>query len=541
MTQLHNDLCFPDWVDLDRWNRNQSAVFEEICARFDEGNELVVLDNPCGGGKSLLGYMTREYLNVPGYYLVGTKGLQDQIESTLGLPTIKGRANYTPNGVTPTSHWSDPTCADCDKDADTGQCSFCIDSGDCPYTVTKFIASMHEFPVANYSYAFGEWSNPMSPFSGRGLVVCDEADTIADELLSHVSVEISPRMQQRLNLDRPALKTVESAWVEWFSYAVPHIQEKYAQMPRGSLENKRRRKTIANLIGRLRSIRDNPEGWVYEYANDFISFKPVTVDHLAPSVLWKHGERFLCMSGSGGSPEQFVEDLGFEGQWAPVFAPSTFPVTNRPIYVCPSARMTRKTEQLEWPKMAKALLAVIDMHPDDKILVHTHSYALTKFLYNTYVESLEEDQPSRVECYLAAEKKDSAVKWFEATDNAVLLAPSLDRGYDHSDIDICVICKVPSPYLGSKQVQKRLRETRGGQIWYANETVKTLTQMYGRVMRSEHDSGTTIVLDEMFSSFYSRWKRLFSPHVIEAIDFHSDIRFELRQRMKSLTLNLSAS
>lgn len=524
---LTTELRFPSWVDMDRWNDHQCAIFEEVTARFDEGNELVLLDDPCGGGKSLLAYMVRQYLDVDGYYLVGTKSLQDQLERNLELPVIKGRANYVPNGVEDyTGHWQDPDCSDCDYTSQSDMCSYCVVPDTCPYDVAKDCAAGDELPCANYSYALGEWTSPRSRFRDRGLVVCDESDTIPDELMGFVSVDISPRAQQRLGLRPPERKTVESSWPEWFDYAIPHLEDERAVMYGKSLEVKRARARLDKLIQKLQFVSDDLDGWVYEYANDYISFKPVMVDKTAPRYLWAHGQRFLCMTGSGGSPEQFVADTGFEGPWAYVSAPSTFAVERRPIYVAPAARMTKKTEDVERPKMAAALESVIAMYPGKKMLVHTVSYSLTKYL-NDYL-----DDP-RVVAYIGSEQKVAAIETFETTDDAVLLAPSLDRGYDNPDIDVCVICKVPSPYLGSKQIQKRLYETVGGSKWYANITIQTLVQQYGRVMRSEDDEGVTIVLDAMFATFYGKWKSWFPAHVREAVDWNSDVAWDIKQALKN--------
>jgi Rad3-related DNA helicase len=546
---LTDSLRFPEWVDPERWENSQQSVFEEVVARFDEGNRIVLLDNPCGGGKSLLAYMVHQAVSESSYYLVGTKGLQDQIERTLGLPVIKGRANYIPNGVdNPTGHYTEPTCSDCDYDNRTDMCSYCTKPAFCPYSSAKELAAMHPLPCANYSYALGEWTSPRSTFRDRQLVICDESDTIIDQLKSFVSVDISPRMQQRLHLSPPARKTVESAWEEWFDYAIPHISAERTKIIGKTLENRRLRERYARLLDKLTFISENLEGWVYEYERDYISFKPVTVNMLANQYLWKHGEKFLLMTGSGGSPEQDMKDLGFEGAWAPVFAPSTFDKSRRPIYLCPSARMTKKTEVTEMPKMAQAFLATIDMYPDSKILVHTHSYALTKTLLNAYEDWYDDQgydvslsEGRRVFAYLSGEEKNIALAAFDKIENAVLLAPSLDRGYDNPDIDVCIITKVPSPYLGSKQVSKRLREYTDGEAWYANETIKSLVQMYGRVMRSEEDQGITIILDSMFPIFHGRWKRMFPKHVNEAIESNSAIRFQLRQRIRNQPSSFTAT
>lgn len=527
-------LEFPHWANRDRWEESQRPVFDEICARFDEGHRLVLVDAPCGSGKSLLAYMTRQYLDVSGIYGVGTKTLQDQIERTFpDVPLLKGRANYQPVHVHGTD-WRDPTCADCDRD-ESGMCSYCeLDVDECPYLLSRDRAQFSVLPCINFSYLLGEWSSPRSRFRKRGLVIADECDTLAEELKTHVEVSISPRMQQRYGITAPEKKTVESAWPAWFEYVIPHMQSEKEDLPERTLEEKREHQRLERLVGKLETVAADLEGWVYEYEHDYIEFRPVMVDKIAPETLWKNAQRWLCMSASPGSPEAFVSDLGWEDSYATVYAPSTFDVERRPIYFCPSAFMTKKQEATSWPQMCHATKASVEMYDSKNILIHSHSYGLTRTLAEFFDGY---DRP--VFHYLNAEARKAVIAEFESTPGSVLIAPSLDRGYDNSDIDVGIICKVPSPYLGSKQVEKRLYETKDGKLWYANETVKTLVQAYGRIMRHEEDEGITLILDSMFAKFYGQWKRLFPEWFREAVQLNSDARFDIRHAVRELSSSSS--
>ena len=53
--------------------------------------------------------------------------------------------------------------------------------------------------------------------------------------------------------------------------------------------------------------------------------------------------------------------------------------------------------------------------------------------------------------------------------------------------------------MGDKQVAARAH-SRGGDLWYAVETIATLMQMTGRGVRSEDDYCVTYVLDEALSA-----------------------------------------
>jgi Rad3-related DNA helicase len=91
----------------------------------------------------------------------------------------------------------------------------------------------------------------------------------------------------------------------------------------------------------------------------------------------------------------------------------------------------------------------------------------------------------------------------------VLVAPSMDRGVDLPG-ELCrvqVVMKLPHPYLGDAQVNARLRETEGGELWYQLETIRTLVQMTGRGVRSAEDWATTYVLDKQLVFKWDDWVR----------------------------------
>lgn len=194
--------------------------------------------------------------------------------------------------------------------------------------------------------------------------------------------------------------------------------------------------------------------------------------------------------------------------WSAVSVESTFPPERRPIYVHPIAKMSNKNKDNAYPLIALAVLKIIAKHPDDKILVHTVSYALNRYLLDSL--SL---QPSfaRVVTYHAADEKQRAIDQYMYQSSAVLLAPSLDRGIDlpGDDCRVIVVCKIPFPSLGDKQISTRLH-SRGGQSWYSVRTIRSLVQMTGRGMRSQHDFCESYILDAQFIEMI--WRK--SKHLL---------------------------
>ena len=172
--------------------------------------------------------------------------------------------------------------------------------------------------------------------------------------------------------------------------------------------------------------------------------------------------------------------------------------------------MSRKNDDYARPRISQAVNKVIARHPDDKILIHTVSYSLNSFLESALRKG---GTVSRVVTYHSAAEKQRAIDRYLFGEASILLAPSLDRGIDlpQDDCRVIIVCKVPFPPLGDKQVSARMH-SYGGQQWYTVRTVRSLIQMTGRGMRSESDYCESYLLDKAFiENIWRRHKHLL-PH-----------------------------
>lgn len=191
--------------------------------------------------------------------------------------------------------------------------------------------------------------------------------------------------------------------------------------------------------------------------------------------------------------------------WHGISITSAFPITRRPIYIHPIAAMSRKNKDEAYPVVAFGIERIIARHDSNKVLVHTVSYDL-----NSYIQSMLINRGIRnIFTYSSSAEKQSAVDRFlyqPSGTTTVLLAPSLDRGIDLPQ-DQCraiVVCKLPFPSLGTKQVSARLH-SKGGQLWYNVKTIRSLVQMTGRGMRSVDDYCESYILDKQFITLV--WRR----------------------------------
>jgi len=508
---------------------NQWDAIVEIMEHLESGKKVVMLSAPTGSGKTIIAESVRRLHAGRTVYSCTTKSLQDQIQRDFDYArTIKGRANY------PTLARRDLTAEDCQgSNSNDYECSWCsISEGrlqrdeTCPYWVAKWDAVDAPLPILNIAYFLGETKNERaSSFRGRELVIIDEADTLEEQLMSNIEVVLASYLRRQIGVYSLPKKTVAGDWVRWLEdEVVPGIKNLEGRLRveartlfGESVKKKRQIKRLDMLLDRIKPLlestddgrRSIEDGWVmtgYEgNAKDMsIRFKPIKVDLHAHNVLWNRGDQFLLMSATLISPAQMASDLGLEeDEWAVVHLDSTFPVENRPVFVPAVASMTNKTKKEAWPVMATEIEAIIKENPNVRILIHTVSYHLTKYLHDNMATT-------RTIMYLNARERERTLENFLNKDDAVLLAPSFERGIDlpEEDCGIIIIAKVPYPYLGDKQISARMYG-KGGQVWYAVQTIRALVQMTGRGMRSKEDWCDTFIMDSQFRRVYRDNQRLF--------------------------------
>lgn len=511
------------------YREGQWEAVKETVEFFQDGYKVVFLSAPTGSGKTLIGESIRRLHagSVPTPFLCTTKSLQNQIEKDFSYGrVIKGRANYR------TELRNDLTAEDCDGSWSQGpdSCSWCTSLHTCAYQVAKNEAASAPLGILNTAYFLHETTGDGSRFFGRDLVIIDEADTLENQLMSHVETVIGPRLRKKLKVDTIPKRTVADDWERWLTQEVIPAIDKYrlelskqSSMFGASVKARRELRRMGQIKARIKQMLRDGDGdlgdnWVmtgYEgkdVAEATVVFKPVRVAEVARSVLWDRGNQFLLMSATLISAEQMAEDLGLEhGEWAYVEMDSTFPVENRPVFSVGKTRVTQKTKEEAYPILVDQVAEIVADHPFARILVHTVSYELTRHLY-TYLAD------RRIMTYWSAQERDRALARFLEQPNAVLLAPSFERGIDlpGEECEVIIIAKVPYPYLGDKMVKARMY-SKGGQKWYAVQTIRAIAQMTGRGMRGRSDWCDTYILDQQFNKLFREHKRLFPNWWKEAL------------------------
>lgn len=532
---------------------HQLPAVQDILEAYGQGKSVVFLDAPTGSGKTLIAEVVRRLsTGQPGQqtlYVCNNKSLQDQFAGDFPYAKVlKGRKNYptldrpelfpevSAGDCSMTKITQLPGCSACpnsrgiddgggswggmqaveDLEIEVSHCDECHGTyypevplhQVCEYLIARNTAQHAPLAVLNTAYLLAA-ANGVDMFTGRDLVICDEADQLEGELMRHVEVIIGRHLRDRLNISLPSQVTEMESWTNWLrTDVIIKVKHEITRLSSRDRKQRRRKKGLGELLAKIKVILPKlDDDWIVDGYEDArrrrgsqqrqtVRFRPVHVRDHAREWLWDHGQKWLLMSATIISPAQMAEDLGLrDNEWAAVTVESAFPPERRPVFLDRHVGpVIRKTEETVRPKLVAEIQAIADEWLDERILVHTHSYNLTDYLVRNLA-------PWRMKlAYQDSGSREGMLERWLDSPNGILLAPSFDRGIDLYD-DRCrvqIIAKAPFPYLGDKQVSKRMHSP-GGQLWYTVETIRSIVQATGRVMRSEDDWGacvspTTLIL-----------------------------------------------
>jgi ATP-dependent DNA helicase DinG len=503
-----------------------------IVEAFDDGVKVVVLDAPTGSGKTVIAEIVRRMLETRGVYVCHNKELQAQFAGDFKYSSVLyGRANYTPISSSLVS----VTCEDCTWTRASQSCAFCEDRSRCPYQIARNQAIHSPIPVLNSAYWLTEtnhgkrstFADTRSTFADTGLAILDECDTVESVLMGQVEIYISAHRAEQYSISPPDKLTKDYAHVDWARRTadtlLPVLQRREDAKP-GDIKGLRELRWLRNLVQNVSTMVENSdERWVYtggagssRRTGENISFKPVQVARWGEERIWSRDKRFLLMSGTVVSPGMLLSGLGYDGDYRVVSMVSQFHAKNRQVVVRPVADMTRKGQTDDGKRaVSDAIAEILRFHADDRVLIHTVSYQLAEL-----VSSGIQARPTFT--YRNGTERARAISDFKRTGQAVLVAPSADRGVDLPG-DLCrvqIILKVPYLSLGDKQTSERLYNTPDGKVWYNVQVARSIQQMVGRAVRSRNDWAVTYILDSDFVRWYRAWGHLFPAW------FRKGIRFE---------------
>jgi Rad3-related DNA helicase len=244
-------------------------------------------------------------------------------------------------------------------------------------------------------------------------------------------------------------------------------------------------------------VVDQPDG-----AGTAVTIKPLSPERFLGHTVWDRGNYFALLSATILNKEAFCANVGLDpDRVALVDVEHTFPVENRPLYDVTQGKMTYDHRDETLPKIARTLVRLMAHHPEEKGLVHCHSYAIQDRLASLLREF---GVDNRVRSHEKADRDAQLSSWKRTDDPDVFLSVKMEEALDLEG-DLCrwqLLCKAPYPNTRDSAVARRLEDDQWA--WYYRTALRTVIQACGRVVRAPDDFGATYLADDSLLDLFER-------------------------------------
>jgi len=497
----------------------QQEALGRIREAFEAGNDVVLVRAPTGSGKSLLARAIAGCARTPGetdgveahgaYY---TTPQVSQLDDVAGddllddFAVVRGKRNY--DCILPGETDTPVTEAPCARETGFD----CPVKHRCPYFSDRSIAANRSIAAMTLAYFMRTAGSDV--FGKRDVVVIDEAHGLAEWAEMYATIELSPARVPVWDACEPPeverLRDVEG-YAERLLRVCDRRQEELRGKPELSRSEVGERDRLAELTRELGwfledvSDPESPTTWVVDQpdgAGNAVTVKPMDPARYLGHTVWDRGNQFALLSATILNKEAFCAGTGLNPEnVALVDVPHTFPLGNRPLYDVTCGKMTYERRDETLPKVARTVAQLMARHPDEKGLIHAHSYAIAERL----VDELDElGVGGRVRSH-DTETRDAALRgWKQSSGNAVFVSVKMEEALDLAG-DLCrwqVICKAPYPNTRDSRVARRLEDGQWG--WYYRAALRTVIQAAGRVVRAPDDYGATYLADSSLLDLFDR-------------------------------------
>jgi Rad3-related DNA helicase len=514
---------------------NQRDALERIRDAFAAGNRVVLVRAPTGSGKSLLARAVMGAADQAGevspsepygaYYTTPQVSQLDDVAADPlldDLQVVRGKSNYT--CILPGETDTPVDRAPCARESGFD----CRVRHRCPYFADRAVASERRFAATTLAYFLRTAGSDV--FGQRDVVVVDEGHGLPEWAEMYATIELDRRTTPGwTDAEVPAIDGVDDAvrFAEGFAERLRRRRDELTAQdeldPEEAAERDRLGERISELDWFVDDYRhpDSATEWLVDRGEsdagpDPVAIKPLNPERYLHATLWDRGARFCLLSATILDAEGFCRGLGLNpDDVALVDLGHTFPVEHRPLYDLTRGKMTYDERDATLPAVARALVRVLQRHPDEKGLVHCHSYGIQEALREHLAEF---GVTGRVRSH-AREDRDGALASWKATDDPdVFLSVSMEEALD-LDGDLCrwqVLCKAPYPNTNDARVAHRLEQGRWD--WYRRVTLRTVIQACGRVVRSPDDRGATYLADDSLLDLFERTRAAMPDWFADQVD-----------------------
>jgi Rad3-related DNA helicase len=500
-----------------RFSSYRTEQIRAIIDVTDSPRRHRVLAAPTGIGKSICGISIGLLQQARTLILTSTKALQSQYmrdAEALGMVDIRGASNYSCPALERGGDYaylrgSGPATADRGPCLSGMSCK--LRNGGCPKYDALAAAKSSELVVTNYDYWLsagkalrsddrGDREETLGDFD---YLIYDEMHSAADHVQKSMHLELDLGAV-RTHLSMSALTQTDTIdeWRRWGQAArlvvATRLDEIARRLKLARDDNGMDRELIDELnelrkLDRvLLDVSDMYGKWVVERIGTHVHFDPVWVDRYVEQKLFRGIPNVVGMSATVRPAE--MRYLGVPDTEFDFFEyDSPFPVSNRPVYRWPIARMHYgMSEELMAAIVRKVDEEFISKRLDRKGLIQAVSYKRARQIYNysSYRQYMIQHDPRSTARAIETFKNSPAPAIFDS--------PSVATGYDFPDDDArwVWIPKVPYPSTESALMKAKVETDKAFTSFYA---AKEIVQMCGRIVRGMRDWGEAVITDTAFA------------------------------------------
>jgi Rad3-related DNA helicase len=509
----------------------QEQALRDIRDAFEAGNDVVLVRAPTGSGKSLLARAIMGCAREAGeanptdatgaYYTTPqVSQLDDVAEDDLldDLQLIRGKSNYT--CILPGEENTPVDRAPCARERGYD----CAVKHRCPYFSDRAIASSRNFAAMTLAYFMRTAGSEV--FRQRDVCVIDEAHGLAEWAEMYATIDLGSRTvpvweDVRVpDVDGDVAGAVDFAehLVQVCEGAKDDLIRQDELTPEEAAKRDRLQELISELNWFVEDYRD-PESattWVVDADDSAVTIKPMDPERYLTHTVWDRANRHALLSATILNKEAFCRSVGLDpSNVALVDVEHTFPVENRPLYDVTQGKMTYEHRDQTLPNVAETVVRVMANHPDEKGIVHAHSYDIAEQLAGHLDDFGVGD---RVRTH-DSDTRDAELERWKASDDpeafvAVKMEEALDLKYELGRWQ--VLCKAPFLNTNDSRVAARLAD--GQWAWYYRTALRTVIQGCGRVVRAPDDEGATYVADTSILDLFDRARTDMPPWFREQVD-----------------------
>ena len=512
---------------------NQREALEEIKAAYESGNDVVLVRAPTGSGKSLLaraiaGCARKIDEAAPSdatgaYYTTPQVSQLDDVASDdllADLKIIRGKRNY--NCILPHETSTPVNRAPCARERGYD----CSVKHRCPYFSDRAIASNREIAAMTLAYFMRTAGSDV--FRRRDVVVIDEAHGLAEWAEMYATIDLNPRTVPIWDdLKIPEIDGLDrmARYAEQLSATCERRKDELLAKGDLTAEEVATRDRLQELRGELNWFvedyrnPDSPTTWVVDQPDGegtTITIKPMDPERYLHHTVWDRGNKFALLSATILNKDAFCRQVGLDPKRvALVDVGHTFPVENRPLYDVTQGKMTFEHREETLPKFARLVVRLMARHPDEKGLIHAHSYDIAEQLADRLRTA---GVGGRLRTHDREDRDAQLEAWKASDDPTVFVSVKMEEALDLKG-DLArwqVLCKAPYLNTGDSRVAFRLEQ--GQWPWYYRSALRTVIQACGRVVRAPDDYGATYIADSSLLDLFDRAKSDIPPWFAEQVE-----------------------